>query len=88
MLWIYYIGLVNHTWTYEHINITIPIWPMVKVVGIDPGTFDSSSQYSIHWTSLTQDAGVTICLVPFHAAFVFNIKILDVMGIEPGTFYS
>ena len=41
---------------------------MVKVVGIDPGTFDSSSQYSIHWTSLTQDTRVTN-LVPFHAAF-------------------
>ena len=56
------------------INITIPILPMVEVVGIDLGTFDSSSQYSIHWTSLTQDAGVTICLVPFHAAFYIMDK--------------
>ena len=61
---------------------------MAKVVGIDLGTFDSSSQYSIHWTSLTQDGGDTI-LVPFHAAFLFNRKkIWDVMGIEPGTFSS
>ena len=44
---------------------------MVKVVGIDPGTFDSSSQYSIHWTSLTQDAGVNIS-VTFHAAFLLK----------------
>ena len=44
---------------------------MVEVVGIDPGTFDSSSQYSIHWTSLTQDAGVTN-LVPFHEAFFIS----------------
>ena len=56
-----------NTWTYEYINVNI--YPYVEEVGIDPGTFGSSSQYSIHWTSLTQDAEVTICLVPFHAAF-------------------
>ena len=42
-------------------------------MGIDPGTFDSSSQYSIHWTSLTQDAGEKIS-VPFHTAFLLKEK--------------
>ena len=51
--------------------ITVHKCPVVEVVGIDSGIFDSSSRYSILWTSLTQDAGVTI-LVPFEAAFLFN----------------
>ena len=69
--------------TYEY-NITIPIWPMMEVVGIDPGTFDPSSQYSIHWTSLTQNASLNI-LVPFHADFFIKRKKSKEMGIEPRT---
>ena len=57
---------------------------MMEIVGIDPGTLDSSSQYSIHWTSLTQDAEIII-LVPFHTAFLLKEKKSNVMGFEPGT---
>ena len=52
-------------------------------MGIDLGTFDSSSQYSIHWTSLTQDAGVTI-LVPFHTVFLLKEKKSNVMELNLG----
>ena len=44
--------------------------PIVEVLGINLGIFVSSSHYSIHWTSLTQDAGVTIS-VPFDTAFFY-----------------
>ena len=79
----YIIELVYTQCTYEYTNITIPLYQIVEKVGIDPGAFDSSSQYSIHWTSLTKDAELMILVVSLHTVFLLKENISDVIGIEP-----
>ena len=84
----YILGLVN-TWTYEYINIIIPIYTIVDLVGIDPGTFDSSSDtLSIGPAWLRIQELLSAWYRFMQLFYIIDKKLLDGIGIEPGTFCS